>query len=192
MNCNIFMCCHKPPEFVPPLCTAIQCGSALNSKLPDIVHDDEGCNISEKNREYCELTAQYYYAWKNVDAHYYGFCHYRRFFHTVKKPYLAVNALRDKTRKHLGNERKLELILKEHDIIVPCSEDMGITVREHYCTSAHHYAEDMELFLTILSERVPSLSEAAAAYLAQNRQYFCNMLKMDKVRLNIAKCCSHT
>ena len=183
MNYKIFMCCHKPPEFTPPLCTAIQCGSALNSKLPDVVYDDEGCNnISEKNREYCELTA-HYYAWKNIDADYYGFCHYRRFFlfdDTIKKPYLAVDALRDKEKKFLGNELELERVFKDHDIIAPRSEDMGITVREHYCTSDHHYTEDMELFLKIIAERVPLLSEAAAAYLAQNRQYFCNMFIMDK------------
>ena len=41
-------------------------------------HDDEGDNISQKNKTYCELTAQYW-AWKNEDADYYGFFHYRRY-----------------------------------------------------------------------------------------------------------------
>ena len=36
--------------------------------------DNTGDNISEKNRTFCELTTQYW-AWKNVDADYYGFCH---------------------------------------------------------------------------------------------------------------------
>ena len=45
---------------------------------PNMVLDNTGDNISEKNKKYCELTTQYW-AWKNVEADYYGFCHYRRF-----------------------------------------------------------------------------------------------------------------
>ena len=49
------------------------------SVRPGFFLDNEGANISSKNKSYCELTTQYW-AWKNVDADYYGFCHYRRFF----------------------------------------------------------------------------------------------------------------
>ena len=77
------MCCHKQPEYVPKMCTPILCGSALTDSIPDILSDiGSSGSISEKNREYCELTA-HYYAWKNVDADYYGFCHYRRFEKTA-------------------------------------------------------------------------------------------------------------
>ena len=58
----------------------IQVGTALSEHyIKDILHDDQGENISSKNRSYCELTAQYW-AWKNEDADYYGFFHYRRYF----------------------------------------------------------------------------------------------------------------
>lgn len=182
MNYKIFMCCHKPPEFIPQICTAIQCGSALSPKLSGVVHDDGGRNISEKNREYCELTA-HYYAWKNVDADYYGFCHYRRFFlfdEAFKGPYLAVNTLLDKNKKLLGSEQELELIFDGHDIIVPRSEDMGLTVKEHYCTARFHYSEDLKLFFEILKEKAPMLVQAAKKYFSQNRQYFCNMFIMSR------------
>lgn len=44
-----------------------------------MLHDNEGDNISDRNRMYCELTA-YYWAWKNdTQADYYGFWHYRRY-----------------------------------------------------------------------------------------------------------------
>ena len=47
-------------------------------------YDNNGDNISAKNSQYCELTAQYW-AWKNIDCDYYGFFHYRRYltFHRV-------------------------------------------------------------------------------------------------------------
>ena len=48
-----------------------------------MLHDDEGDNISNKNKTYCELTAQYW-AWKNMEADYYGFFHYRRYFHLIQ------------------------------------------------------------------------------------------------------------
>ena len=66
MDIKIFMCCHKDFDTVPPLCTPIQCGSAINSPVDGALPDNIGDNISEKNPEYCELTA-HYYAWKNVE-----------------------------------------------------------------------------------------------------------------------------
>ena len=77
---KIYVVCHKP-SYVPenPYLYPIQVGTALNgTKLPGMRHDDEGDNISQKNKTYCELTAQYW-AWKNEDADYYGFFHYRRY-----------------------------------------------------------------------------------------------------------------
>ena len=48
--------------------------------MSDMIGDDTGDNISEKNPFYSELTAQYW-AWKNYyDSEYIGFCHYRRYF----------------------------------------------------------------------------------------------------------------
>lgn len=79
---KIAMACHKPsvlPKnslFIP-----VHVGSALATKRMDPLkyyYDDSGENISEKNPTYCELTAQYW-LWKNVQADYYGLCHYRRF-----------------------------------------------------------------------------------------------------------------
>lgn len=57
----------------------IQVGAALTEQKICEVCDNQGDNISLKNREYCELTALYW-IWKNDSAKYAGLCHYRRHF----------------------------------------------------------------------------------------------------------------
>lgn len=88
---KLFVCCHQPaavPEH--PLLVPIQVGAALaDEHFSGFLHDDTGDNISGKNRSYCELNAQHW-AWKNVEADYCGFFHYRRYLYpnaNAKRPY---------------------------------------------------------------------------------------------------------
>lgn len=60
------------------LYTPIQAGAAIHPPL-GLMRDDTGENISAKNGSYCELTVLYWMA-HNVDADWYGLCHYRRYF----------------------------------------------------------------------------------------------------------------
>lgn len=80
-NIKILVCCHKPGEWISDdIYMPIHCGKAISNYNLDIQGDDVGDNISEKNIQYCELTAMYW-AWKNLkDVDYVGFCHYRRHF----------------------------------------------------------------------------------------------------------------
>ncbi len=57
----------------------IQVGASLTDKEISEIKDNTGKNISEKNRQYCELTALYW-IWKNVSDEFVGLCHYRRRF----------------------------------------------------------------------------------------------------------------
>lgn len=54
-------------------------GATLSKEDLPYQRDDEGDNISDKNKTYCELTALYW-AYKHIKADYIGLCHYRRYF----------------------------------------------------------------------------------------------------------------
>ena len=91
----------KNKYFVP-----IHVGAANSKVNLNITRDDSGDNISQFNKHFCELTAQYW-AWKNSDAEFYGFMHYRRFF-----------AFKDTEFKY-NNERRQNItadVLKEFNI----------------------------------------------------------------------------
>ena len=74
---KILISCHKQAEHPKSeILLPIQVGAArAKARFAGMLQDDEGENISQKNPSYCELTAQYW-AWKYLDADYYGFCHY--------------------------------------------------------------------------------------------------------------------
>ena len=64
----------------PMFCHVMAGSDFQHGEIPkDMLADNTGDHISNRNRFYCELTTQYW-AWKNMDADYYGFCHYRRYF----------------------------------------------------------------------------------------------------------------
>ena len=62
----------------------IQVGAALTKERICDICDDVGEHISEKNRQYCELTALYC-IWKNDRSDYVGLGHYRRHFELTKE-----------------------------------------------------------------------------------------------------------
>ena len=68
------------PEYIYP----VQVGTVLTDQRIAVLSDSSGDNISEKNRNYCELTATYW-AWKNRNIPYKGLCHYRRIFDLSSK-----------------------------------------------------------------------------------------------------------
>jgi len=57
----------------------IHVGAKLSSIDLSYQRDDEGDNISIKNKYYCELTGLYW-AYKHLKSDYIGLCHYRRYF----------------------------------------------------------------------------------------------------------------
>lgn len=75
------------PQHVIP----VQAGASIDGRIENagMHYDDEGDNISARNREYSELTVTYW-AWKHSSADYVGICHYRRILELSEVDYHAV------------------------------------------------------------------------------------------------------
>ena len=177
----LYVCCHRETEIpAHPLLRPIQVGAALaGRRFPGFLHDDEGENISERNRAYCELTAQYW-AWKNSEAEYAGFFHYRRFLYpdaAARRPYILSPTLTDDALKRLGYDG-FEAMIREPDLILPRREEMYVPVRQHYAEAQFHHGDDLARMERIVAELYPDDVSAADAYLSGTAQYFGNIFIM--------------
>ena len=180
---KLFVSCHQPAA-VPqhPLLNPIQVGAALTEEqFSGFLQDDVGDNISEKNRAYCELTAQYW-AWKNVQADYYGFFHYRRYLYPVERasrPYRIEGAPTLKMLDKLGYNSFAELI-PQYDLILPKGENMHLSVREHYAQAPFHHSKDLSLVEEIIRKRYPKYTTAMEEYLSGTMCYFGNIFILNQ------------
>lgn len=188
---KIFISCDKD-SYVPnnPYLYKVQVGSALAKKrFEGMFHDDEGDNISEKNRSYCELTAQYW-AWKNQDADYYGFFHYRRYMcfdESLQDDDIYGNVLADKitddTLKKLSIEPDImKKYITSHDAVVVKLRKLlsGNTVYSEYDVSALQHKEDLDVVIDIIKRKYPEFVPAMEKYFASHEAHDCNMLIMRK------------
>lgn len=179
---KLFVCCHQLsnlPEH--PLLVPIQVGAALSEKhFPKFLHDDEGENISYKNRSYCELTAQYW-AWKNIAADFYGFFHYRRFLYpdfNAKRPYQVQKAETKQLLDKLGYNAGFAQLIQSYDLIMPKGENMFISVQEHYAKAPYHHEKDLETAKEVLLKRQPEMKNAMECYFSDTIHFFGNIYIM--------------
>lgn len=178
---KLFVCCHQRVQ-VPkhPLLVPIQVGAALaDTHFSGYLHDDTGDNISAKNRSYCELTAQYW-AWKNIEADYYGFFHYRRYLYPDIKMKLPYRVEREASLDLLGTlgYAEFEQLIRQYDIIVPKGENMYMPVWRHYASAPFHHKEDLELTVQIARKLHPNYIQAIETYLSGTICYFGNIFIM--------------
>lgn len=190
---RIFVCSHKDSAFFESdILQPIQVGSALSPyRLGALLHDDRGDNISDLNPMYCELTAQYW-AWKNVDAEYYGFCHYRRYFDfspnrheenaygEVIDRYIDAEA----QKKYCLDDASIEKLVRQYDVITTEIKDLRkfpgdvATPRAQYHAAARLVDADLDAVIRILKEMHPEYVQDADAFLDGNCACFCNMFIM--------------
>lgn len=182
--------CVQQDVFVPKcrLLQPVQAGAALaQRRLAGMLHDDEGEQISGKNRSYCELTVQYW-AWKNLKADYYGFFHYRRYLNFARaypvgpdgklpvrrwQPYKEADSIRDAHRACSLDEAYMRRLIRSYDVITVLSERMNVTVYEQYCQ--FHSKADLDRMIGILKKRHPEYRTCCEQYLQGRQIYFCNM-----------------
>ncbi|MBW3093265.1 DUF4422 domain-containing protein [Bifidobacterium sp. 82T10] len=192
---RIFVTTHKNVDkpkssILQPVQVGLKPGSY---RFPWAFHDDDGENISDRNPRYCELTTQYW-AWKNVDADYYGFCHYRRYFdfsdtEHEENPYGEVmdNYIDDKAVAKYGlDDATIARAVDGWDVITTRWQNLEELIDKHGTPEALWRAaaglvdDDLDRCCRILSDMHPDYREDIETFLTGNRACFCNMFIMRK------------
>ena len=199
-NIKILVSCHKEvPLPKSDLYLPIQVGAAnASSVIPGMQPDNAGENISDRNFSFCELSAQYW-AWKNLDADYYGLCHYRRYFcfDGIEHPandhlQIEADSLSDFSFRdyQINNEELIKETLQECDIVTPPYWDVskaptpaGIksSVREHMIAFGLYTDEDVALVRSIVEEKQPEYLSNFDSYMSGNKYlgYSCYIMNKE-------------
>lgn len=177
MSYEIYVVSHKDirmPEgniYIP-----VQVGPAKDD-FSGFVRDNTGENISEKNPNYCELTAQYW-AWKNRKADVKGLVHYRRLFSKGKR---MLGASLEKKYENVLDEKTLVDVMKKHDAILPKKRNYYIeTLWSHYEHS--HKIEGLEETRKVIAEKYPDYLMKFDEVMKRRSAHMFNMIiAKDKV-----------
>ena len=132
----------------------IQVGAALTSERIASIRDNDGDNISDRNQNYCELTALYW-IWKNDKSSFAGLGHYRRHF-------------------DLSEQLICQLENSSVDVILPIPIINYPSVREIY--EKDHLIEDWDIMLQVLDELYPEYHATAMEIQDGIFYYAYNML----------------
>ena len=116
------------------------------NELKDVlIYDYIGDNISNKNKNYCELTALYWIYKNDKTSEIISFEHYRRMFYKG----LRINYLNKKDIEKIFN--------KDYDIILPKENTTDIFHKNNIYKlySLDHYKEDLDLCREAISNLYP-------------------------------------
>lgn len=156
----------------------------------EIIKDNVGINIANKNKNYAELSG-HYWVWKNFlpkcDTDYIGFCHYRRFldfnFNTTERfPFKPV--LADDFKK-IFNQYTQESVLNViggFDIVLPYKYQIDTTIYDQFLK--YHPKSDLDTALKVLAELYPDYTEDAIAFMKADEFYSCLNFVMKKELVN--------
>ncbi len=192
---RIFVSAHKEVDtFDSNSLQPVQVGCSAKSILfPWAWHDNDGENISSQNPMYCELTAQYW-AWKNVDAEYYGFCHYRRYFNFSTTRYEEnewgeiIEPLIDQSsqRKYGLDDETIRKAVEGYDVVTTEVKDLSkfpgdaATPLAQYEAAPKLNTEDLYHVFAIVEDMYPDYIDDIGAFANGHKSCFCNMFIMKK------------
>lgn len=183
--------------------TSVYCGAVYkkNKWNKNIIGDNTGDNISELRMNFNELTVQYW-VWKNVEADYYGLCHYRRYFalqnendghineqNQIYLPFFTKNIAE---KYALDSEEKLKKLCQEYDLIIPKPADVKTIkafgkqqndVLELWQAHTGYFFDKgcIELMLKTIKKIKPQYYQCAVDYFKQDkhRGYNCYLMRKD-------------
>lgn len=158
----IYIATHK--KFSPPLFPEyypLLVGAEKN-RILEYSGDNTGENISNKNKNFCELTGVYW-IWKNVNDNYKGLVHYRRYFSCGFGS------------KKIIREDEVKKILKKYDVILPFRKKLSTSVKEQYCNKSG-FEKDLKHVENAIKALYPEYLETFCSVIEGNETYFYNML----------------
>lgn len=171
----------------------IHVGRAISKEqmLNDIIGDNTGENISNLNKNYCELTA-HYWAWKNTNYNIVGLMHYRRIFN------LNTNNSKGTFKEFNNNmlndfgltEKSLDEIMKKYDILVPeiyNTHPAGFPnelMSNYEFYASEHIKEHWNIMESIILQNYSQYIPSLMYYKNLKKSFFFNMFIMKREYFN--------
>lgn len=153
MDLQIIIATHKEYDLpTEDIYLPVFVGSRISDLDLPYQRDDQGENISDKNRTYCELTGLYW-VYKNLKADQIGLCHYHRF--------LDIRNIR----------------VNEYDVILPKKRHYFIeTVYDQYKHA--HGPEGLDIARKIIANKHPDYLACFDACMNRRSLHLFNMFIM--------------
>lgn len=154
----------------------VGCASAA-ARLHTALRDDTGDNISQKFDQYNALTAQYW-AWKNIDAEYYGFFKHDRYLNFSDRPveelFLGEAVIKEmdaEAQQRCGlDDASIRAAVEGWDVIASCVQDLHadsgklITPFERWTTKVRLPEQCLLDMLALVEVRHPDYASDIQAY----------------------------
>ena len=178
-----------------PLYIPVRCGAVYDERQGvTMLGDDTGDNISEKRNSFCELTVQYW-AWKNIDADYYGMCQYRRYLSFSEDEYpMDASYVHERyiTKDVISRHKLLESVMRteieKYDVLFAVPTDILRTVGapesnyDLYKIRPQDFdgTKPVDLLISIIKEKYPEYAPDVENYFSASSSTFYNCYVMKK------------
>ena len=176
-NKKIFVVTHKKYKF--PKDILYEPIEVNANRLDDLgyIKDNTKDNISDKNPNYCELTALYW-IWKNYKCDIVGINHYRRYLSIENKKKIKKAKTIDDKFSLILTDDQIDEILKDYDVIVPTTKLITKNVYTKY--DQQHHIKDLDNCRKIISKKYKKYLLSFDKVMKQKEYAICNMCVMKK------------